>query len=165
MTQRFARRRALVTGASRGIGAAAAERLAAEGADVAITARTLTAHDHLAGSLEDTAHRIREYGTTVAMVVADFGSTSFAARTVTIFGAVTGGWPCAKSAGTQSAATKAHRIVRIVIWSLLKQFFFQLCASCAMWGDWLDGILQSNGISRPDNGTQYYVRSQTSAMD
>jgi NAD(P)-dependent dehydrogenase (short-subunit alcohol dehydrogenase family) len=71
MTQRFTGRRALVTGASRGIGAAAAERLAAEGADVAITARTLTVHDHLAGSLEDTAHRIREYGTTVAMVVAD----------------------------------------------------------------------------------------------
>jgi citronellol/citronellal dehydrogenase len=71
MTQRFAGRRALVTGASRGIGAAAAERLAAEGADVAITARTLTSHDHLAGSLEDTAHRIREYGTTVAVVVAD----------------------------------------------------------------------------------------------
>jgi NAD(P)-dependent dehydrogenase (short-subunit alcohol dehydrogenase family) len=71
MTQRFESRRALVTGASRGIGAAAAERLAAEGADVAITARTITAHDHLAGSLEDTAHRIRRYGTTVATVVAD----------------------------------------------------------------------------------------------
>src|SRR5207244_1831545 len=60
----------------------AAERLAAEGADVAITARTLTAHDHLAGSLEDTAHRIREYGTTVAMVVADLTDERYRLRIV-----------------------------------------------------------------------------------
>ena len=51
MAGRFAGRRALVTGASRGIGAGIAERLAAEGADVAITARTLDEHDHLPGSL------------------------------------------------------------------------------------------------------------------
>ena len=49
---RFAGRRAVVTGASRGIGAGIAERLAAEGAAVAIVARTLEAHDHLAGSLQ-----------------------------------------------------------------------------------------------------------------
>jgi len=71
MTGRFSRRRALVTGASRGIGAAIAERLAAEGADVAITARTLDHHDRLAGSLRETQARLERYGTNVGVVVAD----------------------------------------------------------------------------------------------
>ena len=64
-------RRALATGASRGIGAATAQRLAAEGADVAITARTSDRHSSLPGSLHETAERIREYGVQVCEVVAD----------------------------------------------------------------------------------------------
>lgn len=68
---RFAGRRALVTGASRGIGAAVAERLAAEGATVAITARTLHDSDGLAGSLTRTAKRLARHGGDVAIVVAD----------------------------------------------------------------------------------------------
>ena len=49
--KRFAGRTAIITGASRGIGAGIAERLAAEGAAIAITARTFESHPSLPGSL------------------------------------------------------------------------------------------------------------------
>lgn len=51
---RFAGRRVLVTGASRGIGAALAVELARLGAEVAVAARTLEAHPTLPGSLLET---------------------------------------------------------------------------------------------------------------
>jgi citronellol/citronellal dehydrogenase len=80
--RRFAGRRALVTGASRGIGAATAERLAAEGADVAITARTAERHPHLPGSLAETAERLRRHGGRVVTVVADLVDEEDRARIV-----------------------------------------------------------------------------------
>lgn len=68
---------AIVTGASRGIGKAIAERFAREGAKIVCTARTLEEGDHpsLEGSLRTTVQRIEGAGGTalaVACDVADF---------------------------------------------------------------------------------------------
>ncbi|MCR9094867.1 MAG: SDR family NAD(P)-dependent oxidoreductase [bacterium] len=67
---------ALVTGASRGIGAAIAKRFGAEGAKVAITARTLDQHDHLDGSLLETAKAIEALGGTAIPIVGDLADPS-----------------------------------------------------------------------------------------
>ena len=72
--QRFVGHRALVTGASRGIGAGIAHRLAAEGAAVAIAARTATPRDEIAGSLQETADILNRFGNGVATLVVDLGS-------------------------------------------------------------------------------------------
>jgi NAD(P)-dependent dehydrogenase (short-subunit alcohol dehydrogenase family) len=69
--KRFGGKNAIVTGASRGIGAAVAERLAAEGAKLIITARTLDHHPRLAGSLNETAERCRHHGAMVETIAAD----------------------------------------------------------------------------------------------
>jgi citronellol/citronellal dehydrogenase len=75
-------RRVLVTGASRGIGAALALRMAAEGADVAIVARTLDQHPTLDGSLRTTAQNMAPYGGKVVVVVADLGDETDRGRIV-----------------------------------------------------------------------------------
>ena len=62
---------AIVTGASRGIGAAIAERLAAAGAKVAASARTLDPVDKYEGSLSETIDRIRAQGGEAVAVQAD----------------------------------------------------------------------------------------------
>jgi citronellol/citronellal dehydrogenase len=79
---RFAGRRVLVTGASRGIGAALAVELGRQGAAVAITARTLDAHPTLPGSLKDTAAAIEGHGSPAVTVVADLTDAEDRARIV-----------------------------------------------------------------------------------
>jgi NAD(P)-dependent dehydrogenase (short-subunit alcohol dehydrogenase family) len=73
---------AIVTGASRGIGAAIALRFAAEGAKLVITARTLTPEGKLPGSLEETAARIRALGAECLVVQANLGDPAERARIV-----------------------------------------------------------------------------------
>lgn len=67
---------ALVTGASRGIGCAIAQRLAAEGAAVVLSASRLGAHGELAGSLEAAVAGIAGAGGRAAAAVADLVSES-----------------------------------------------------------------------------------------
>jgi NAD(P)-dependent dehydrogenase (short-subunit alcohol dehydrogenase family) len=75
-------RRAIVTGASRGIGAGIAERFAAEGAAVVLTARTVAQHDHLEGSLNETLARCRVHSDAVLVIAADLADADDRLRIV-----------------------------------------------------------------------------------
>jgi NAD(P)-dependent dehydrogenase (short-subunit alcohol dehydrogenase family) len=65
--------------------------LAAEGADVAITARTAERHEHLAGSLAETAAQIGRYDTKIVTVVADLTDEQDRRRIVSEAAAQLGG--------------------------------------------------------------------------
>ena len=60
-----------ISGASRGIGRAMAERWAQEGANLILAAKTLTQHDQLPGSLQETAAAVQAAGGQALCVVMD----------------------------------------------------------------------------------------------
>jgi citronellol/citronellal dehydrogenase len=69
---------AIVTGASRGIGAAIAQRFAAEGADVALVARTLDpGTSHLDGSLRETVAAVEAHDRRGLAITADLAAADF----------------------------------------------------------------------------------------
>jgi NAD(P)-dependent dehydrogenase (short-subunit alcohol dehydrogenase family) len=75
MGDRFAGMNAVISGASRGIGGAAAQRLAAEGANVAIVARTPDKSDKRArGTLAEKVDQLKQYGNKVVAIEADMAS-------------------------------------------------------------------------------------------
>lgn len=82
MTKPFEGRLALVTGASRGIGAATAEALARAGAHVVLTART-------SGGLEEVEHRIHEAGGSATIAPLDLTDGDSIGR---LASAISGRW-------------------------------------------------------------------------
>jgi citronellol/citronellal dehydrogenase len=79
---RFADRVALVTGASRGVGKALALRLAAEGCDVVVAAKTVAPDPKLPGTIHETAREIEALGRRALAVQLDVRDDAAVERVV-----------------------------------------------------------------------------------
>src|SRR5688572_28169864 len=78
MGEQLAGRVALITGGSRGMGQAFAQRFAAEGAKVAVIGRDDSrSNQQLAGSLDETIELVRQVGGTALPVYADIGDPEY----------------------------------------------------------------------------------------
>jgi NAD(P)-dependent dehydrogenase (short-subunit alcohol dehydrogenase family) len=91
VTRTLEGRRAVVTGASRGIGAGIARRLATEGADVVLVARTLGEPQDDTTGLHAIQARRQANGVTAGVVVADITDEAARARVIPEAVAILGG--------------------------------------------------------------------------
>ena len=89
---------ALVTGASRGLGKAIAQRLAGEGATVGLTARTLEPDPKYHGSLQQTLDEITTAGGTAIAIQADLSKSEDRER---IYGRTGRKGRCTRHSGQQ----------------------------------------------------------------
>ncbi|HNS85736.1 MAG TPA: SDR family oxidoreductase, partial [Parvularculaceae bacterium] len=81
-----------ITGASRGIGLAIAKRAAADGANIAIAAKTAEPHKHLPGTIYSAAEEIEKAGGKALPLVVDIRDEAIVkgavAKTVETFGGI-----------------------------------------------------------------------------
>jgi Dehydrogenases with different specificities (related to short-chain alcohol dehydrogenases) len=67
----FKNKNVVVTGASRGIGLGIAKKLASEGANIAVLAKTDTPHPKLPGTIYSAVEEIKEFGTEALAIKTD----------------------------------------------------------------------------------------------